>query len=263
MASAGSAAEAERPGWLVRLPCWQPWPMRCLLVVTLILIPLAAACGGPSAGALGGKSAQQVIALAEAAAAKEGSFHFLDETGTGTNAEDLSGDIGAVDAQEELKGPNGLLEVRLVDGTIYVNATASTLTYSLKLSTSMASAHAGQWIRLERTDAPYQTVAKTLGPAAELDDYVPVANLKVGSVSTLDGRNVLAISGTAPPPVSAHVTATLYVSTNAPFVPVGGTLSGTGAQKNEGEAVAFSAWGEAVHPSVPPGAVAYSSLVTS
>jgi len=201
-----------------------------------------------------------VLTLAQQAATNEKSFHFIDETGSGSKAQVLSGDISDSTSQEEAKGPNGLLEVRLVDGTIYVNATASTLVYSLKLSSSTAAAHAGDWISLERTDAPYQTVAKTLEPTAELGAYIPVGGLKIGSPTTLRGKDVLPVSGTAPASVGANLIATLYVSTSAPFVPVGGTLSGTGSHKNEGEVVAFTAWGEQVHPIVPTDAVAYSSL---
>jgi len=236
---------------------------RLVVVAPLLLIPLAAACGGPSAGALGGKSAQQVVALARAAAAKEGSFHFVDQTGSGSSAQILTGDISGAAAAEEANSPSGVLQVRLVGSTIYINATASTLIYSMKLSATTASAHAGQWISLETTDAPYQTAAKALDAGAELNSYIPSGNLKLGSVTTLRGRNVLAVSGTAPPSAGAHVVATLFVSTTAPFVPVGGTLTGTGAQKSQGEEVGFTAWGETVRPPVPAGAVAYSTISSS
>ncbi len=249
------------PGWLPRQSCWQPVPMRRLVIVAVVaVIPLLAACGGPSAGALGGKSAQQVLTLAQQAATKEGSFHFIDVSGTGSKAQVLTGDISKVDAQEETKGPDGLLEVRLIDGTIYINATASTLVNSLKLSSSTAAAHAGDWISLERTDTPYQTVANALLPTAELGAYIPVGSLKIGSATSIDGHNVLPVLGTASPSAGANLIATLYVSTTAPFIPLVGTLKGTGAQKNEGEQVAFTHWGERVHPSIPPGVVAYSSI---
>ena len=97
---------------------------RFLLVLTLLLVCLAAACGGPSAGALGGKSADQVVQLAEDAAAKEGSFHFVDQTGTGKDGQILSGDMSDRASEEELKGPNGLLQVRLVGSMIYVDASS-------------------------------------------------------------------------------------------------------------------------------------------
>jgi hypothetical protein len=235
---------------------------RLVIVAVAALIPLLAACGGPSAGALGGKSAQQVLTLAQRAATEAGSFHFIDETGSGSSAQVLAGDISGLAAQEEVKGPNGLLEVRLVGGTIYLNATASTLVNSLKLSNSIAAAHAGDWISLERTDTPYQTVARALLPAAELGAYIPVGSLKIGSATSIDGHNVLPVSGTASPSAGANLIATLYVSTAAPFRPIGGTLRGTGTEKNEVEVVAFTKWGERVPAIVPQGAVAYSSLAS-
>ena len=204
-----------------------------------------------------------MLQLAQAAAQQEGSFHFIDQTGTGKDEETLSGDISATTGEEQVQGPNGLLEVRLVGTTIYVNADALVLEDALKLSASLATAHADKWISLEPTDAPYQTVAKALEPTSELAPYIPSGNLKTGNVTTLRGHNVLAVSGSASTAAGAKAVATLYVSTTAPFVPVSGSLTGTGAQKSENEVVAFAAWGEKVHPSAPQNAVSYSSIKTS
>ncbi len=234
-----------------------------LLATLLLLIVAAGACGGPSAGALAGKSSAQVIQLASAAAQHEGSFHFVDQTGTGSNLLTLTGDISHVAGEEELKGPNGVLQVRLVGTTVYVNASALILESTLKLKASLATANAGKWISLVRTDAPYQAAGKAMEPTQELASYIPAGNLKIGDVTTINGHDVLAVSGTAPAAAGAQANATLYVSTTAPFVPVGGTLNGTGAQSTETDAVAFTAWGETVRPSVPAGVVPYSLLVTS
>ena len=236
---------------------------RLAIVAILLLVPLAAACGGPSAGALAGKSAGQVIELTQAAANQKGSFHFVDETGTGSDVQVLTGDISGTNGEEQVKGPNGDLNVRLEASTIYVQASAAVLESALKLPASVASAEAGKWISLSPTDAPYQTAAKALEPTAELAPYIPAGDLKLGSVTTLRGKNVLPVSGTAGTAAQGQAVATVYVSTTAPFVPVGASLAGTGAQKNETEVVAFTAWGEAVHPVVPTGAIAYSTLKKS
>lgn len=255
-------------GVLPRLPvlarrgrCWQPLPVRRLLVLPILaLVCLVGACGGPAAGGLAGKSAAEVIALARAAATKEGSFHFIDQTGTGSQAQRLVGDSAANAGEQALKGPNGVLEVRLVDSIIYVNASEAVLESALTLSAAVAAPNAGKWISLKSTDAPYQTVARTLEPTAELTPYTPVGSLKIGNVTTLRGRTVLAVSGSASSQAGAQATATLYVSTTAPYVPVGGSLIGTGSQKSESEVVAFTAWGEKVRPQVPTGAIPFSSL---
>lgn len=233
------------------------------IVATLLVVPVVAACGGPTAGALAGKSAEQVIQLAQAAANQKGSFHFVDETGTGSSAQVLTGDVSGADSEEQVKGPNGTLAVRLLGSTIYVQASTLVLENALKLPASVASKEAGKWISLRPTDAPYQTAVKALEPDSEVAPYIPAGDLKVGSVTTLRGENVLAVSGTASTTAGAPAVATIYVSTTAPFVPVGASLTGTGSKSSDNEVVAFAAWGETVHPSLPTGAVAYSSLKSS
>jgi hypothetical protein len=244
-------------------PGWQPGAVRRIFLLPILAIAfVAGACGGPAAGGLAGKSASEVLALAQAAAQKEGSFHFVDQTGTGKNEQRLVGDSASESGEQVVSGPNGRLNVRLVDSVIYVTGSEAVMGAALKLTNAQAAKYAGKWISLQKTDAPYETVAKALAPSAELTPYTPVGNLRVGNVSTLRGRSVLAVSGGASEQAGATATATLYVSTSAPFVPVGGSLVGTGAQKGDSEVVAFTAWGERVHPQAPTSATPYSSLAS-
>ena len=241
--------------------CWHPLPVRRLpVLLILVLACLVAACGGPSAGGLSGKSAAEVLALANAAETHEGSFHFIDQTGSGSKIQRLIGDSSSDSGEQQVTGPNGDLEVRLVDSVIYVNASELVLSEAFKLTADDADVYAGKWISLQKTDAPYETVAKALAPSSEITPYTPVASLKIGSVSTIHGRSVLAISGTAPTVAGAKAIATLYVSTSAPYVPVGGSLVGTGSDKSQSEVVAFTAWGEKVKPQTPSGATPYATL---
>ena len=58
---------------LKKPPGWQPGAVRRLILLPILAIAcLAGACGGPAAGGLAGKSASEVIALAQAAAAERG-----------------------------------------------------------------------------------------------------------------------------------------------------------------------------------------------
>jgi hypothetical protein len=234
---------------------------RLVLVGGLLLVAATAACGGPSAGGLSGKSASQVIGLARAAGTKEGSFHFVDQSGTGKNIQRLVGDLSASGGQQELQGPNGTLEVRLVGSTIFVNGDEVGLEDALALSASVAGAQAGKWISLVPADAPYKKVRNAMSPSAELDPYIPSSNLTVGKVQTLHGYPVLAVSGTASS-AGTQATATLFVSTKAPFVVVGASLVAKGSSADS-EEVAFTGWGEHVGFPVPSGSVAFSSLTAS
>jgi hypothetical protein len=71
------------------------------------------------------------------------------------------------------------------------------------------------------------------------------------------------VSGSASSAAGAQAIATLYVSTTSPYVPVGGSLVGTGSQKSESEVVAFTAWGESVHPQAPASSTPYSLLAAA
>lgn len=171
---------------------------RISIVACLLFVSLAASCGGSSAGALGGKSASQVLSLAETAAKNEKSFHFIDQTGSGKNGERLEGDVSNQNGQEELTNPYGTLEVRRVGATLYVAGNAESLEVALGLTTALGTRYATKWISLAAADAPYAKVAQAILPSAELEDYVPSGDFVIGKVTTLRKRSVLPISGTAP-----------------------------------------------------------------
>lgn len=236
---------------------------RISVVACLLFVSLAAACGGTSAGALSGKSATQVLSSAETAAKNEKSFHFIDQTGSGKNAERLVGDISNQNGQEELTNPYGTLEVRLVGPTVYVAGNAQSLELALGLTAALAKKYATKWISLISADEPYAKVAEAMLPGAELEDYVPSGDLTIGKVTTLRKHGVLPISGTAPSTATGKGIATLYVSTTAPYVPVGGSLTGTASENGENEVVAFTAWGESISYTAPSTSVAFSSLSAS
>lgn len=188
-------------------------------------------------------------------------MHFLDQTTqSGKTNQHLIGDVSTTNGQEELSNPDGVLYVRHVGGTIFVKGDALVLENALDLSSAVASKNAGKWISLERTNAPYETVAEALLPTAELDPYIPSGHLKVGNPQNLHGHEVVPVSGSAPAAAGAAADATIYVSVSSPHVPVGGSLVGTGSHKDESEVAVFDSWGETVRVSAPSGAIAYSSI---
>ena len=224
---------------------------------------LLSACGSGSSG-LSGESAPQVLSTALSSARGIGSFDFVDKAGSGAQARVLAGQTGTVSAEQSLSGDTAALDVRLVDHVVYLRAGSEVLESVLGLLAPEASAESGKWVSVPSGAKGYQEIVKTLAPAAELDLYIPQTPLSLGATTTLHGTAVVAVTGAAPPAASTDVLrarATLYVSTTAPYLPVGGTLTGTDVHgRTQSEVVAFTAWGVKARPPVPAGAVPVSSL---
>jgi hypothetical protein len=231
---------------------------------------VVAACGAPAllsacgSSALSGQSARQVLGTTLTAAQGIGSFDFVDKTGSGTQARVLAGQTGTVNAEQLLSGDTSALDVRLVDHVVYLRAGSEVLESVLGLLAPEASAEAGKWLSVPSGAKGYQEIVETLTPAAELDHFIPQSPLALGATTTLHGTAVVAVTGPAPAADSTDVVrarATLYVSTTAPYLPVGGTLTGTDVHgRTQTEVVVFTLWGVQARPPVPAGAVPVSSL---
>jgi hypothetical protein len=233
------------------------------IVAAICVLALCAGCSsGPTAGGLSGESANQVISVAQAAIAQAGTFHFADVTGSGSKAQTLSGEAGKGDAEQSLIDPDGDLFVRLVGSAIYLRGSADVLVSALGLSSTVAAQYSGKWIKIASKDIPYQTIAKTLLPESEVTPYIPVSGLTVGSPRVLGGHDVVPVSGKSESSNGNSAVATIYVSTSAPYLPLDGTLKGTGSEKNDSEEATFK-WSGKVAVTAPPGAVAYSSLTST
>jgi hypothetical protein len=220
----------------------------------------AAACGGSSAGGLSGKSASQVLALAEAAVKTANEFHFVDKTTSGKTTLVLSGEISGQTGEEVLSGPAGTLQVRLIGKYAYLMGSAKSIDAPLGLSATQGAKYANKWIRLDASDGPFTAVVESIQPGAELKPYIALTGLELGKVSTLSKHQVLQVGGNAPSSGSATGVAELYVSTAAPYVPYGGSLYGTGSDGSTKEVVDFSDWGKKLNISVPTPIVAFSSI---
>ncbi|HXX91841.1 MAG TPA: hypothetical protein VEI83_16610 [Acidimicrobiales bacterium] len=193
-----------------------------------------------------------------------GSMHFVDTSSDPTGTTVLTGDIGPTSATETVRGTGDPLEARLVQGLAYVKADEAVLVGTIGLSPDVASAHVQQWVSLDQGDAAYQQVAGSLGIQSETSSYLPTRKVTMRT-TVVHMRQVVELSG--PLPASAlHSTGTvaIYVSPDAPYLPVMGTITSTTATKTgtqtHHETVVFSHWGETVAPAAPPGAVSFDSI---
>jgi hypothetical protein len=155
--------------------------------------------------------------------------------------------------------------VSLVAGVAYVEASSITLMNYFGLSTTQATQESGKWVSVTKGEKGYRQIVQSLTPEAELDAYIPETGLSIGKQRVLHGIPVLPVSGTAPATDSSSglpAVATLFVSLSAPYLPVGGAVSGTDVHgRKQSEEVAFTRWGEKVHLSAPADTVSLASLV--
>ena len=205
-----------------------------------------------------------MLSTAVTAANASLSFHFVDKDGPGAQAGLLVGDTGTRAAQQTLSGAGAALDVRLVNEVVYIRAGSATLESVLGLSAAMASAEVGKWLSVTKGENGYSEIIHTLTPGAELDHYLPQVPLTLLAATTLHGVPVLPVTGAASSSAASgalDAKATLYVSTRSPYLPVGGSLTGTDVHgRQQSEVVAFTHWGRQARPSVPSGAVAVASL---
>jgi hypothetical protein len=230
------------------------------LTLVVGLVVLLSSC---SAG-LDGESASQVLSTAVAAARGAGSFHFVDKEGSGSQARLLVGDTGTVAAQQTLSSDGVQLAASLVDRVAYVRADSVTLTSLFGLSTTTATQENGKWVSVAKGEKGYSQILQSLTADAELDPYIPQAQVRVGKQTMIHDIPVIPVSGIAPAADSSaglRAVATLFVSTRAPYLPVGGAISGTDVHgRRQKEEVIFTKWGEQPHLSAPQGAVSLASL---
>jgi len=189
------------------------------------------------------------------------SFHFVDQSRSGSKTTTLIGDDTTTGSIQSLSGAAAALAVvRTAGGTIYVKGSSPALQSALGLSSVTALTVAGKWLSLEASDQPYQSVAAALDPQKEIDSFTPAQPFTESNPRRFHDRMVVGISGPVSGGTGATHTVTLYVPTEAPYTPVGATLTFGGGSSAGVEAVAFSHWGEQIHPSTPHPSVSFSSV---
>jgi hypothetical protein len=241
---------------------------RWAIYASLALVGLtAAACNSsPSEGALAGKSPTKIISLSITALHHQRSFHFVTKTVQGSHTQTQIGDVATDAAAQSIQsGKSPIIEAVLSRGDVYVRANKQLLQTALRLPADAADQHAGDWLLVKKGDAVYPTISSSLTPTSAIELFVPEQpGLKVAGVTTLAGHNVVAVQGSpgASAPSGDTAVVTLFVSTTAPYLPVGATLVVSSANHKTIERLAalYGKWNEPVHPSVPKSAVPVSSL---
>ncbi len=160
-----------------------------------------------------------------------------------------------------------VLQAILVDGSVYLRAGTQFLEQQLSLSTAQAAAHSGQWISFQKGDPGYSTITQSLSAGEAIVSFVPEEpKLRVAGATTFQGQSAVAVTGSPASTSGGTVaTVTMFVSTTAPYLPLGATVQvnqNTG-QNVERVASVYGKYNEKVDPKAPTGAVPITSLTSS
>lgn len=242
------------------------FPRLAAVAAVLVAGTTLGACSSSSEGALAGKTPDQIVSDALAAARSEGTVHFtLHASGTSTN-ETVVGNAGLLNGEQELTIGSDQVEAELLNGAAYLDATPGWLHSVLGLPAAVANAYAAKWISLTSSDALYSQITQSVTLNGLLKQVTPTGPLRAANPSSLDGRMVIGVIGGLPGRARTGTigTSRLYVSTASPNLPVGftGDATNTSGQRVT-DSGSFSDWGGALQLSPPPGAVPLDSLPKS
>ena len=187
---------------------------------------MLAACGGggPTAGALAGKTPTQILTLSVKAYHRQPSVHFVTKTVSNSQTTIEVGAASTTAATESVRAGNApALDAILVDNTAYVRAGNAFLEGALQLSATTAAAYAGKWISFHKGDPGYPSIAANLSPGAAILDFVPAEpHLRVAGVTRFSGHAAVVVSGSPQRPATNGIAnVSLFVSTTAPYLPLG------------------------------------------
>jgi hypothetical protein len=243
------------------------------IVAVVLVVAIAAVAGAVAIGTVvrgGSSTTGSAAARAEAthllhesltAAEEAETFHY-ESTSTAAGATQLTiGDAAPNRGSQVITiGPH-TFDIVVVDTEAFFKGDATVLQSQLGLDQVAAQQYAGQWISLQPSDAPYQSVYTAVNTSSALADGITITPRRVLSASHDDGVAVTSIRGGLAPtdqtPASGVAQLDVRVSSH---LPVRFSSAGAVGGLRTVVHVNFSDWGETVTVTAPTGAVPYSSL---
>jgi hypothetical protein len=233
-----------------------------VLVVVAVGVGIGAVVrGGSSTTGAAAEEATRLLDESLKAAHHARTFHYQ-STSTTAGVEQLTiGDAAPDRGSQAITIGSHIIDIVVVGTEAFFKGDATVLQSQLGLDPRTAEQHADQWISLQPSDAPYQSVYTAVNTSSALADGITITPKRVLSAGHVDGVAVTSISGAIPPtdqtPESG--TAQLDVSVSS-HLPVRFSSAGVVSGKRTMVRVDFGAWGERVPVDAPTGALPYSSL---
>jgi hypothetical protein len=134
----------------------------------------------------------------------------------------------------------------------YVQGDTTALEQNLQMNRDDARKYAGKWIAVPSSSSFYAGASSGLTVSSLLTNVTPSAPLSLTKPTTIDGKSVVGVSGGLPSWAQPYVgTFVLYISTEAPYLPVadvvhgidgsGKTMTGTDHMSNFGKPLNLTA----------------------
>jgi hypothetical protein len=233
-----------------------------LVACILALAGAAAGCGGPGLGSLAGKTPDEILNAALAAAEAQSGVHYQLHATSGTQNQVITGDAGQTQGEQQVSTGSNVVDVELIGAMAYVKGNAGGLRFTLGLPAAVASSYANRWISVVSSDTLFQPITQAVTLKGIFGQLKPNGTLHTGSPGTVGGQDAVGVRGGLPGQVASGVSgsAVLYVAVNSPNLPVAFSGAAHTAHQTVTDIGAFSRWGEHLALAPPPGAVAFSSL---
>ncbi len=147
----------------------------------------------------------------------------------------------------------------LVAGTAYVRLSAKLIALEFGRT---APQLADRWIAISHGDKVFASVTTGMLFSSMLSQVLPSGTLSKSKVVTLDGVNVIAISGGANARLGLSAARqTLFVAAHAPYLPVALDAAGRSQGVPTTLTVTFSHWGEPLHYVAPTPSLSLDATV--
>jgi len=222
---------------------------------------LPGSSGASSHRPFSGKTPAQVLAIAEAAALAKGSVHWVERGTLGSGSFEYVTDAGSSQGKQTVRSATGNGTILLVSPQMaYVNGDVVFMSF---LPDGDAIKYSGKWIALPSSNSAFEGYTLGLAMSSIFPGATPSAPLSFTKPTTFGGKRVVGISGSFDLPEHAQGafgTQVMYVSTVAPYLPVGYTQRGTLDGGSLIEATRMSRYGESVSVAAPANSIPVSSI---
>jgi len=236
-----------------------------VVVVAGLVVGLVVAGGGSStessSTAGGAAAARRLLAQSVAAAVRANTFHYVSTSTSAGVTQTTVGDAAPDQGSQVITIGAHTFDILVIGTTAYFKGDAVTMQSQLDLDPVVAQQHAGQWISLQPSDSPYQSVYEAVTTQSALADSITISPTAVLPSTTIGQVAVTPIRGALTPVAQMPTkgTARLDIASSS-HLPVQFTGSGSVDNQQAVESVVFSQWGESVSIAAPAGALAYSSI---